>query len=148
LQPPRTVAIPGRPGIPTGAAPPADRAVVLGREQVADLLQQGDVGGDALLLGGEEALLGLGVGHHDEEVDDGGDQQERDHGVHERTERLLVAEDVVGALRQQARQPRDEGAHHRGERGGHDERGRQLDEVAAEDEVLEPGHGSDASAKR
>ena len=51
--------------------------------------------GRALLLAREEALLGLGVGHHDEEVDDGRDQQERDDGVQERAEGLpAVAEDV------------------------------------------------------
>ena len=44
-------------------------------QQVADLLEQRDVVGRARLLLGEVLLLRLGVGHHDEEVDDGGDDR-------------------------------------------------------------------------
>ena len=52
--------------------------------------------GRARLRAREEALLRLGVGHHDEEVDDGRHDHERDHGVQERAEASsgVVAEDV------------------------------------------------------
>ena len=116
-------------------------------QQVADLLEQRDVVGRARLLLREELLLRPGVGHHDQEVDDGGDHEERDQRRQEHADRDavgLVAREVGHApgLADQVHDHADGRGDHGRERRGHDEGDGQLDQVAPQDEVLESGHGS------
>ena len=117
---------------PPGRRPCASRS----RISVSSATSAGSPGS----CGREEALLGLGVGNHDREVDDGGHDQEGQQRVEELAAERRRVERVVQPG-DQAHQPGGEGADHRGEGQGHDQRDRRLDQVSAEQEVLEAGHG-------
>ena len=122
-------------------------SALAGGEGVADLAQQHGVLGGARRRAGEVLLLGARVGQHDEEVDDGGEDHERDDGVHEGAEGvLLVAEVVAGALGHLRGQPVGEGRDDRAEGGADDDRDGQVDEVPAQQEGLEAAHARHAAA--
>jgi hypothetical protein len=88
------------------------------------------------------SLLHLVVGRHDEEVHDGRDHQERQQRVDEPADVHLEqrhgaevgpSADLADEAEQHTRERRDHGR----EGAAHDERGGQLDQVAAHDELLE-----------
>src|SRR3954469_250941 len=118
------------------------------REQIADLDQQAGLG-----RGLRTELLGLAHARHDgvdrlddEEEDRGGDEEEVDDVVDERAvaenaaidrERLAAEVDAADHADDRRDQVVDERLDDRGERDAQDERDRQLDEIASQQELAE-----------